>query len=597
MSPPLQSIFTSLYNGDISASSINPNLIDLVLEAGVMDETRSEQWLWVYETFYVTKMKALVNETEDDPLASLGFPALIRVLTATRSAAALQWILNGLFDPDFTYPAHIGQFLQQVAYNSRGLELVNAWIQQDGVFTQLQSSLPIRGQGTSVLQTVLSYNSQPQAIAQLTTFFQRQSMAENVRAAVNNGLAAAKVRQDWLSVNYQPISDYLSSEVWRNTSSDIPSPPSPPSPASSTPWLTRRLPDTAQPSSYRVETMIDLDSSPPAFWGTVNITLRVTRPTDFLVLHAHPSLTVADVSMKGEDGLPIEIQGMWNYSVNQFLVLNFTRTVQPQYIATLSMTYYANLTSTPMSGLFLTAYTNSTGQRVNMAATQFEAVGARRAFPCFDEPAFKAEFVLAIHASSRYPTVLSNMPSANSTASPVRSGWVVTRFQPTVVMSTYLVAIVVCDFVYTERQSQCGGSRMIPSRVYAPAHRLNATVIPARIAADIISHYCTYFDIEYPLPKEDHIYIPQFSGAHTTHTHNTAHTAHTRRDSAATVPTCGIAPTAPQNHTTSPHTTALTLHWHHHCALLYAHLSSLCVSLSLSRPRGGAVLLMAYCVV
>ena len=343
---------------------------------------------------------------------------------------------------------------------------------------------------------------------------------------------------------------------------DGPTPPPPSPPESPTPWLNRRLPSTAFPTSYALMTNIDLESDTPTFWGTVNITLRVTQPIDHLLLHAHSSLTTSDVWMTGEDGGMVDIAAVWRYPANQYLVLNFTRTLQPQTTATLSLSFHANLSGNPLSGLYLAYYTNSTGQRVNMATTQFEAVGARRAFPCFDEPAFKAEFVLAIHASSRYPTVLSNMPSANSTASPVRSGWVVTRFQPTVVMSTYLVAIVVCDFVYTERQSQCGGSRMIPSRVYAPAHRLNATVIPARIAADIISHYCTYFDIEYPLPKEDHIYIPQFSGAHTTHTHNTAHTAHTRRDSAATVPTCDMAPT--------PRTITLPIH-RHHCISPAAH--------------------------
>ena len=269
---------------------------------------------------------------------------------------------------------------------------------------------------------------------------------------------------------------------------------------------------------YVVDTKIDLDSSPPRFWGTVNITLRVTEPTDHLLLHAHSSLTTSGVWMTGEDGGMVDIAAVWRYPANQYLVLNFTRTLQPQAVATLSLTFQANLITDPLAGLYLAYYTNGTGQRVNMATTQFESTDARRAFPCFDEPSFKAQFQISIHASQRYPTVLSNMPVQSSGPSPVRSDWLVTTFQPTVVMSTYLVAYVVCDFVYTERQSQCGGSRMIPSRVYAPAHRLNATVIPARIAADIISHYCTYFDIEYPLPKEDHIYIPQFSGAHTTHT-------------------------------------------------------------------------------
>ena len=173
----------------------------------------------------------------------------------------------------------------------------------------------------------------------------------------------------------------------------------------------------------------------------------------------------------------------------------------------LTVGFHGNLTGAPYTGMYL-AYTNSTGQRVNMASTQFSPTDARRAFPCFDEPAIKARFVITIHNSERYPTVLSNMRPSSTSPSPARPGWLMTEYPQTVVMSSYLVGMVVCDFVYTERSSQCG-SATIPSRVYAPAHRLNDTLIPARMAADIISYYCTYFDMEYPMPKEDHIGIPQ----------------------------------------------------------------------------------------
>jgi aminopeptidase N len=266
------------------------------------------------------------------------------------------------------------------------------------------------------------------------------------------------------------------------------------------------------------------------FWGAVNITLRVTRPTDHLVVHAANSLTVSGVQMTGADGQPIEIAAVWRYPPNGYLVLNFSQTLQPQYIATLSMTFQAVLSPMPpYSGLYLASYMNGTGARVPLATTQFEAADARKAFPCFDEPSFKAQFTISVHAASRYPTVLSNMPVTSTTPSPVRDGWLLTRFEPTVVMSSYLVALVVCDFQYTQVTSQCG-SKVIPSRVYAPLHRLNATVHPARMAAVMISHYCTYFQAEYPLPKEDHIYIPQFAagamenwGLITSHTHTRTH--------------------------------------------------------------------------
>ena len=148
-----------------------------------------------------------------------------------------------------------------------------------------------------------------------------------------------------------------------------------------------------------------------------------------------------------------------------------------------------------------------------MAATQFEEHDARRAFPCFDEPSFKATFSITIDSEPQYPTVLSNMPVIDTTVLP--SGWLRTTFNKTVVMSTYLVAMAVTDFVYSEEISACvtsdGYNANITTRVWAPRQLYNSTIIPARIAAAQIAYYCQYFDVAYPLPKEDHIMVPSFA--------------------------------------------------------------------------------------
>ena len=248
--------------------------------------------------------------------------------------------------------------------------------------------------------------------------------------------------------------------------------------------MNRRLPDTARPLLYSVVHHIDLDSAPTAFWGTVNITLAVTRPTNHLVIHAANALALSDVSMVGDDGRPIAIAAVWRWTPFEYLVLNFSSTVQQQSAAQLNIAFRAPLTANGLAGLYLAYYTNSTGRRVNMAVTQFESTDARRAFPCFDEPAFKAQFAITIHASSALPdgAVQHARGEGRPPRLPVRD-WVQTQFQTSVVMSTYLVAMVVCDFAYTERRATCGDG--IPSRVYAPAHLINSTIVPARIAADV----------------------------------------------------------------------------------------------------------------
>jgi len=429
------------------------------------------------------------------------------VLTATSDPESLSFLLEEMFDPTAIAPQHIPTFLQGIAANEFGLPLVNHWLQSFNHFTRLQSAITNQATLANTLRTVLALNTDQADITALTTFFAGQQLPPAVQTAVTQGLATAADNVRWLYTNYQPILTYLQSGVWRNSSIT----PTPPTPSSNTPWLNRRLPSTVMPVSTVVDLSIDLDSSPPSFHGWSNLTVKVTAPTNYLVIHAANNLAISRVLMMGDSGLAVPLVS-WSYTANQYLVLNFSTTVAVQQSAQLQIQFSAPLTAAPLSGLYLAYYTNSTGQRVNMATTQFESIGARRAFPCFDEPAFKSTFTITIHAAARYPTVLSNMNVVSQTPTSGRAGWLTTTFAPTVVMSSYLVAMVVSDYQYTEEVTQCG-SRSIPTRVYAPAHRMAETKVPARIAAAQIAYYCSYFAIEYPLPKEDHIYIPQFGGA------------------------------------------------------------------------------------
>jgi hypothetical protein len=71
--------------------------------------------------------------------------------------------------------------------------------------------------------------------------------------------------------------------------------------------------------------------------------------------------------------------------------------------------------------------------------------------------------------------------------------------------------MVVSDYQSLPQSPVTCNDKQIESHVWAPAYLLRATVVPNVIAAKQISYYCAYFKIDYPLPKEDHIYIPQFA--------------------------------------------------------------------------------------
>lgn len=96
--------------------------------------------------------------------------------------------------------------------------------------------------------------------------------------------------------------------------------------------------------------------------------------------------------------------------------------------------------------------------------TQFSPIHARKAFPCFDEPVYKATFSLTLRHDPQY-TSLSNMPVSSSSPSD-DDGWVTDRFARTPRMSTYYLAWAVCNFTYRETQTDSGVTVSSVERVW-----------------------------------------------------------------------------------------------------------------------------------
>jgi aminopeptidase N len=156
-----------------------------------------------------------------------------------------------------------------------------------------------------------------------------------------------------------------------------------------------------------------------------------------------------------------------------------------------------------MHGIY-PCYYHEAEEKKELYATQFESHHAREAFPCVDEPEAKATFDVSITAPEDLIT-LSNMPVINSLPDPHGIRY---QFDTTPRMSSYLLAFAVGDFQKASTKTKSG----VEVNVYATkVHPANSLDFALHHAAKTIDFFDSYFKTPYPLPKSDHIALPDFS--------------------------------------------------------------------------------------
>ena len=140
-----------------------------------------------------------------------------------------------------------------------------------------------------------------------------------------------------------------------------------------------------------------------------------------------------------------------------------------------------------------------------MVSTQFEALDARKCFPCVDEPSAKATFSASLEVDAHL-TALSNMPEVKVEALPGGKRKLVT-FMRTPKMSTYLLAFAVGQFDYVSALTKHG----VMVRVYTPPTRHYLGQFALEVAVKSLDIYDDFFGVPYPLPKLDMIGITEFA--------------------------------------------------------------------------------------
>jgi aminopeptidase N len=256
--------------------------------------------------------------------------------------------------------------------------------------------------------------------------------------------------------------------------------------------LAQRLPEIARPENYKLTFRPNLEKA--TFDGDETISIRVLKPTSQITLNAvdvdFHEVTITSGGSPQKAALTAEKD-------KEMVVLTVEKSL-PAGAAAIHITY-SGILNDEMRGLYLGK--DDHGRKY--AASQFEATDARRAFPSFDEPAYKATFDITAVAD-KGQIAISNSKVVSDTPGPDEKHTV--TFATTPKMSSYLAALVVGDFEYIE-----GEADGIPIRVYSTPGKKEMDRFALESAEHILSYYDKYFSIKYPYGKLDLVGLPDFS--------------------------------------------------------------------------------------
>jgi puromycin-sensitive aminopeptidase len=248
-----------------------------------------------------------------------------------------------------------------------------------------------------------------------------------------------------------------------------------------------RLPTSIRPRRYAATLTLDMDAK--TFSGQQTIDLELAEPSKEIILHAI-ALQLGEVTFRagGEQRKPASIQPVQQ---SETVVLRFDAPL-PRGAASLDVAWTGRFTE-GLRGLYLAG---------KVAATQFEAADARRLFPSFDEPAFKAKWALTVRVP-RGLTVLGNGPVVKEEADGALNR---VTFQETEVLSSYLIALVVGTLVGTPVEHAEG----VPVRTWSLPEKAHLTRFGQDVALAVLPRLQDYFGLPYAFTKVDQVGIPDF---------------------------------------------------------------------------------------
>ena len=273
--------------------------------------------------------------------------------------------------------------------------------------------------------------------------------------------------------------------------------------------LPLRLDPGVRPVHY--DLLLDIDPDRGTTTGEVEVALDLTDPVEALRLHA-VDLEVVSATVRGPRSGPT-VGTVTAHPDDEQIVVRTGSPIGPGPVV-LRLEWRGTL-SQELVGLYRSTYTTvddgdpDGDEHVHaLAVTQFESTHARRAFPCFDEPALKATFAIAVVANDAH-LVVSNAAETGRTT--LADGRVRVDFARTMPLSTYLVALVVGPLEVTELPADVRRRSRVPLRIVHRPGRAHLCGFALRVAAAAIDFFEDYYAQPYPGDKVDLVAVPDFA--------------------------------------------------------------------------------------
>ncbi|XP_078080307.1 puromycin-sensitive aminopeptidase isoform X1 [Mustelus asterias] len=262
-----------------------------------------------------------------------------------------------------------------------------------------------------------------------------------------------------------------------------------------------RLPTDVSPENYSLCLKPDLIDF--TFEGKLEASVEVRQATNQIVMNC-ADIDIITASYVPEGAEEINATGFNYQNEDEKVTLSFPSALQRGH-GMLKIDFVGELND-KMKGFYRSKYITPSGETHYAAVSQFEPTDARRAFPCWDEPAIKATFDIALIVP-KDRIALSNMNVTERNPYPDDEDMVEVKFAKSPIMSTYLVAFVVGEYDFVETKSSDG----ILVRVYTPIGKADQGKFALEVAAKTLPFYKEYFNVPYPLPKIDLIAIADFA--------------------------------------------------------------------------------------